>query len=184
MFKIISEINVDELPISARETNTNAWALIIGIENYASIPSVDYAKKDALMVKEYFIKIFGVPEENIITLFDSDATKARLEGFLKNYIPKNVVKDTILYVYFAGHGAPDIEKGDAYLIAYDSDTRFIAQTGYQLASLYEGLDNLQIKRTFVFIDECCHISSILAFSDEISLALNVLQYSSRSFHPA
>ena len=57
MFKIISEINVDELSVIAKKPNPNDWALIIGIENYASLPSVDYAKKDALMVKEYFIKI-------------------------------------------------------------------------------------------------------------------------------
>ena len=168
MFKIISEINVDELPKIARETDTNAWALIIGIENYANLPTVDYAKKDALIVKEYFIKIFGVPEENIISLFDSDATKARLDGFIKNYIPKNVVKDTILYVYFAGHGAPDIEKGNAYLIAYDSDTRFIAQTGYQLRNLYEDLNNLPLKRVFIFLDSC--FSGVAARGEQMLLA--------------
>ena len=168
MFKIISEINVDELSVIAKKPNPNDWALIIGIENYASLPSVDYAKKDALMVKEYFIKIFGVPEENIIFLFDGDATKARLEGFLKNYIPKNVGEDTILYVYFAGHGAPHIEKGDAYLIAYDSDTRFIAQTGYQLKNFYEDLNRLPIKRSFVFLDSC--FSGVAARGEKMLLA--------------
>jgi len=58
------------------------WGLIIGIERYAQLPDVKYAKKDALIMKEYFIKILGVPEENIIFLIDDDATKSRIERFI------------------------------------------------------------------------------------------------------
>ena len=130
------------------------WGLIIGIEDYAHLPTVEYARKDALIVRDYFIKIFGVPEENIISLIDSDATKARMEGYLKQYIPSNVGKDTTLYVYFAGHGAPDMKKGDPYLVPHDGDTRFIQQTGYKLTSFYQDLDNLDIQRVYVFLDSC------------------------------
>lgn len=130
------------------------WGLIIGIEDYAHLPRVEYARKDALIVREYFIKILGVPEENIIVLIDSDATKASMEGYLKDYLPKNIDKESTLYVYFAGHGAPDMEKGDAYLVPHDGDTRFIARTGYKLRSFYEDLDKLDIQRAYVFLDSC------------------------------
>jgi uncharacterized caspase-like protein len=115
---------------------------------------VDYARKDALIVKEYFIRVLGVPEENVISLIDSDATKARIEGYLKQYIPANVGKDTTPYVYFAGHGAPEIEKGEPYLVPHDGDTQFIEQTGYNLKTFYQDLDNLDIKRVYVFLDSC------------------------------
>jgi hypothetical protein len=130
------------------------WGLIIGIEDYAHLPDVDYARKDALIVKEYFIKVLGVPEENVISLIDSDATKARLEGYLKEYIPSNVGKDSTLYVYFAGHGAPGMKKGEPYLIPYDGDTRFIEQTGYKLVNFYKDLNNLKIQNVYVFLDSC------------------------------
>ena len=130
------------------------WGLVIGIEDYAHLPSVEYARRDALIVKEYFIKVLGVPEENVIFLIDGNATKARIEGYLKQYIPANVGKDTTLYVYFAGHGAPDMEKGDPYLVPHDGDTRFIAQTGYNLKTFYQDLDNLGIPRVYVFLDSC------------------------------
>lgn len=130
------------------------WGLIIGIEDYAHLPNVDHARKDALIVKEYFIKVLGVPEENVISLIDSDATKARLEGYLKEYIPSNVGKDTTLYVYFAGHGAPGIKKGEPYLIPFDGDTRFIEQTGYKLVNFYKDLNNLKIQNVYVFLDSC------------------------------
>ena len=130
------------------------WGLIIGIEDYARLPSVDYARKDALIMKDYFIRVLGVKEENVISLIDGDATKARLEGYLKEYLPSNIGKDTTLYVYFAGHGAPDIEEGDPYLIPHDGDTKFIEQTGYRLTSFYQDLNNLGTQRVYVFLDSC------------------------------
>lgn len=54
--------------------------LIIGIQNYDSLPNVKSTRKDALIIKDYFVRILGVPEENIISLIDSEATKARIEG--------------------------------------------------------------------------------------------------------
>ena len=59
---------------------TKDWGLTIGIENYDSLPNVKFARKDALIIKNYFVRILGVPEENIISLIDSEATRARIEG--------------------------------------------------------------------------------------------------------
>jgi caspase domain-containing protein len=130
------------------------WALIIGIEDYAHLPRVDFARKDALVIKEYFNKILGVPEQNIIALIDSDATKARINGYLKKYIPDNVSKETTLYVYFAGHGAPDMKKGEPYLVPYDGDTLFIEETSYRLKDFYKAIYDLEVNQAYVFLDSC------------------------------
>jgi hypothetical protein len=130
------------------------WGLIIGIEDYNRLPKVEYARKDALIVRDYFIRVLGVPEANIISLIDTDATKARIEGYLKKYIPNNVGEDATLYVYFDGHGMPGMEKGEPYLVPFDADTRFIEQTGYKLISFYQDLHKLKVKRVYVFLDSC------------------------------
>jgi len=141
-------------PDIAQRPYPKDWGLIIGIEDYAYLPKVDYARKDALIIKDYFIKVMGVPEENVITLIDNDATKARIEGYLREYLPNNTVKDTTLYVYFAGHGAPDMKKGESYLVPFDGDTKFIEQTGYKLTNFYQDLNKLKIQRSYVFLDSC------------------------------
>jgi hypothetical protein len=130
------------------------WGFIIGIEDYDQLPSVEYARKDALIVRDYFIRVLGVPEANIVSLIDKDATKARIEGYLKKFIPANVGHDATLYVYFAGHGMPGIKQGEPYLVPYDADTRFIEQTGYKLISFYQDLHQLNVKRVYVFLDSC------------------------------
>jgi len=167
-FEIKTEINVDKMPKFASAQNQSNWGLIIGIENYADLPSVTYAQKDAMLMQEYYEKIIGIPEENIITLIDSEATKAKIEGLLKSYLPLNLNSDTTLYVYFAGHGVPSLEDGDSYIVTYDGDPRFIEHTGYKLKTLYSDIDALPIKRSVVFIDGC--FSGASSRSNEMLLA--------------
>jgi hypothetical protein len=138
----------------SRKPYPKDWGLIIGIENYAHLPKVEFARKDALIVRDYFERILGVPEENIVLLLDSDATKARIEGFLQQYLPANLAPETTLYVYFAGHGAPDIDKGQPYLVPFDGDIRFLGNTGYLLKSFYDDINKLNIRYSYVFLDAC------------------------------
>lgn len=139
---------------AAQTPHRQDWALVIGIEEYGGLPRVDYAKNDALIVKSYFNKLLGVPEENIITLINGDATKSKIEGYLKQYLPANVSSETTLYVYYAGHGAPDVSKGESYLLPFDGDTRFLGQSAYNLKNFYEDLNKLKVRKVFVFIDSC------------------------------
>ncbi len=153
-FEIKPEINIDKLPDLSQTPDSELWGLIIGIENYSKLPAVDFAEKDARLVREYFIKILGVPEKNIITLIDSEATKGQLEGILRSYLPLNLDKNSTLFVYFAGHGAPSLKDGDAFIVTYDGEPRFIEYTGYKLQTLYADIGNLPAKRSIVFIDGC------------------------------
>lgn len=153
-FLLNAAIDIEEFPENVKSQETKDWGLVIGIEDYASLPTVDFAKRDAYIVREYFVKVMGVPEENIVTLTDSNATRARIEGFLKDYFPANIEKGANLYVYYAGHGAPDMDKGEPYLVPYDGDTRFIEKTGYRLKNFYADLDKLKVKTVFVFLDSC------------------------------
>ncbi|OGW16033.1 MAG: hypothetical protein A2035_00615 [Nitrospirae bacterium GWA2_42_11] len=167
-FKI--EVDINTISGFGNKPDPAKWGLIIGIENYPNFPAVDFAEGDALLVKEYFIKVLGVPEENIISLLGKDATNARIRGYLKSYIPKNVEKETTLYVYYGGHGLPFPEKDgiEPYLVPYDSDTITITETGYRLRDFYSDIDNMNIKKAFIFLDTC--FSGIASRGDKILMA--------------
>ena len=160
-----ADIDIEKLPQTA-QVYPNIWGLIIGIETYINLPSVDYAKKDATLVRDYFTKILGIPQENIIFLSDEKATKSAITGNIKEHLPKNLKKDSTLYIYFAGHGAPN--KGDAYLIPYDGDMRYITESGYKLKDFYQDISSLDISRTYVFLDSC--FSGISARGEKILIA--------------
>ncbi len=153
-FKLNVITQIDQIPKARYKTYPDDWGIIIGIQEYSNLPDVDYARKDAIVVKEYFNKIIGIPENNIILLIDTYATKSKIESYLKDYLPRNVQKNSTVYVYFAGHGIPDKENGEPYLMPHDGDTRFISRTGYKLQSLYEDLENINVQQSYVFLDAC------------------------------
>ena len=148
------EMEVEELPEIAQRPNQKYWGFIISLENYLRLPSVDYARKDAFLMKEYFVKVLGIPEANIIYLQDREATKAKIMQYLRTYFPRNTEKDSLLYVYFVGHGVLDERKENPYIIPYDGDVRLLQDTNYRLQNFFEDLENLQINRSFVFLDTC------------------------------
>jgi hypothetical protein len=158
-FEVTPEINIDILPKFVQKTDPSAWGLIIGIENYMTLPSVQFAVKDARLVRRYFEAILGVPQENIITLIDSEATKGKIAGLIQSYLKMNVDSNTRLYVYFAGHGMPSLRDGDAFICTYDADPRFIEHTGYKLEELYSDIGKLPLKNAIIFIDSCFSGSS-------------------------
>ena len=153
-FEIKPGLNIDILPAAAEKQDPSKWGLIIGIEKYPGLPMVDYAKRDAALMKDYFNVVLGVPVENVVTLLDGTATKGKIEGLLRSYFPKNLNSNSIFYVYFAGHGIPSLSDGDAYIVTYDGDPRFIEHTGYKLETFYSDIGLLPVKQSIVFIDGC------------------------------
>ncbi len=151
----ISDIDID-IPAAAT-LRPNAIGVIIGISKYShpDVPQVDYARRDALLMKEYLIKSMGFSEENIILAVDQEATKGTFnrifEGQLGNYIKPGV---SDVFVYYSGHGAPDLENASAYFVAHDTDPNYAAQTGYSLDRFYRELDALDTKSVTVVLDAC------------------------------
>lgn len=154
-FHLMEPKYVIQLPENIKtEYQNNRWGLIIGIEKYLHLPEVMYAKKDALIVKDYLRRILGVPEGNIVTILDDKATNEQLESYINQYLPPNMQNDAILYVYFVGHGLPGIQNNEPYLMLHAGDSKAVEATGYPLKKFYNELDSLKNSMTYVFLDTC------------------------------
>ncbi len=135
--------------------NKNAYAIVIGVEKYRQkLPKADYADNDARIMAEYLTKVMGYPEENIVMLINDHAAKSDFEKYLGKWLPNNVEKDSSVFIYYSGHGAPNPKTGDAYLVPYDGDPSFIEETGYPLKRLYAKLDKLPAREIIVVLDSC------------------------------
>jgi hypothetical protein len=141
-------------PASAVKPKHHAYALVIGIEEYQDLPKVDYAKRDAEMVRQYLIKAMGYPEQNIVMLLNDNATRGRLRARLETWLPKQVAEhpNAEVFVYYAGHGAPDPNTNQAFLVPYDGDPAFLEQTGYALKDFYKTLSELPASQVTVVMD--------------------------------
>ena len=131
------------------------YALVIGVESYGmkELPKADYAERDADAMKNYLLAL-GLPERNIKLLKGSDATYAKLKGYLESWLPKNVKEQSRVYVYFSGHGSPEPTSGTAYLLPWDGDPAFLESSAYPLTALYGSLGKLKAKSVVVMLDSC------------------------------
>ena len=147
--------DVDVLPLVMAKLKKNAYAIVIGVEKYRQkLPKADYADNDARIMAEYLTKVMGYPEENIVTLINDRALKSDMEKYFEKWLSNNVEKEGTVFVYYSGHGAPNPNTGDAYLVPYDGDPSFIEQTGYSLKRLYKNLNKLPAKEIVVVLDSC------------------------------
>jgi len=147
--------DVDQLPALKMKQNRNAYAIVIGIEQYRQkLPKADFATQDARTVAEYLTKAMGYPAENVVTLLNDGASKSDFEKYFEKWLPNNVEKDGSVFIYYSGHGAPDPKSGSAYLVPYDGDPSFIDETGYSLKRMYAALGKLPAKEVIVALDSC------------------------------
>lgn len=144
--------DVDQPSYRAAEGD-DRFALLIGIDKYENLPQAEFAERDAQAVRAH-LRALGYPERNIIFLTGSKAGKAGIEKYVESWLPRNIKKDSRLFVYFSGHGAPDVNTGQAYLVPWDGDAKFLENTGYPLKRLYEKLNALKARQVIVAMDAC------------------------------
>ncbi|MBM4135119.1 MAG: caspase family protein, partial [Nitrospira sp.] len=146
--------DVDRLP-DVTSKKVNGYAVVIGIEQYREkLPKADFADRDAKLVGEYLTKMMGYPEENVVVRTNDKASMNDFVKYLESWLPSNVEKNSSVFIYYSGHGAPNPRTGDAYLVPYDGDPSFIDSTGYPVKRLYAALDKLPVNDVTVVLDSC------------------------------
>ena len=146
-----------DLP-SAAEPNPDAIAVILGVERYGALPSARFAARDAQLFRRYATSAFGVTDDrnHVYLRTDADATGNEFRKLFGDdgWLSRRVRPTSDLYVYFSGHGAPDIKSRTPYLLPTDADAAYPKETGYALNVLYQQLARLNARSVTVFLDAC------------------------------
>jgi len=155
------QTDVDMYIPRTEESYPKDIAVVVGIRDYKNpnIPDVDYALNDASIMKDYLKNILGYSEGNIIYL--ENPSKGELEavfgthsnpkGKLYNYVRPG---ESNIFVYYSGHGAPDIDEKKAYLVPYDGDPSYISINGFSLNILFENISAIPARKKTIVIDAC------------------------------
>jgi hypothetical protein len=144
---------VSAVPDFSALPRPNDFAIIVGIEEYRNIPRAEFAAGDAALVREY-VKASGIPERNIAYLANGQATLSDIRKTIETWLPNRTTAKSRVLVYFSGHGAPDMAQGDAYLVPYDGDPGYLADTAYPMNRLFDKLGSLKAKEVIVLLDSC------------------------------
>jgi len=139
----------------------DAIAVVIGNRYYSGkdVPGVDYAIRDAAVMKEYLLTTLGYREGNVI--YWENATKAQFEATFGTPADHrgrlfNLVKSgkSEVFIYYSGHGAPDPESRQGYFVPVDCDPSLVRLNGYSLNTFYANLAKLNAASMVVVIDAC------------------------------
>ena len=154
---LTSDVDIG-IPLSGK-LNSNRFALVIGNEDYKkfqtslhSDQNVSFARNDAIVFKEYLVKTLGVQEKHVFTI--TDATRGQMSRELERVTQLvELTPGAELIFYYAGHGLPDMETYQGYIIPVDV-TASNLKDAISLKDLYSKLASSKASRIFVFLDAC------------------------------
>lgn len=148
--------NLDIIPFTTIK-RPNSIALVLGVENYYELPIAPYAKNDADKFGKYLKDVLHVGE--VVTLTDKEISGFFFEKYFNpevGILSRKIVKgETELFVYYSGHGIPDKEGKETYLVPFDGSADRPERTGgYSLNNLFQSLNKLGAKNVTVILDAC------------------------------
>lgn len=150
----------------ATPVSANRLAVIIGIGEYENqaIPSLRYAANDAEAMHQVLIARAGFKKENILLLTDRTPQRPTLRNIksaLGTFLARSARKDDTVLVFFAGHGAPEVDlRGlerdglTKYLIPSDADPNDLYATALSMDEIHTIFGRIEADRVVVFLDSC------------------------------
>lgn len=136
-----------------------SYAVVIGIDDYAAWPKLQYAVKDAESVASLLVTSFGFQKDAITILKNGEATRkgiidtltARLSTLAKN-------QDDRVFIFFAGHGTTvrlNSGRDLGYIIPADASASNIIADAIPMSDLQHISESLTAKHVF-FVMDCCY----------------------------
>lgn len=135
-----------------------SWAIVIGIDDYARWPKLQYAANDAQAIAQTLTGSFGFPSSQVIVLKNLEATRNNiLAAFHDRLAHGGVGKNDRVFVFFAGHGATrKLASGRdlGYIVPADSDPAQFATDAIPMTEIQDIAESLEAKHVLFVMDAC------------------------------
>jgi uncharacterized caspase-like protein/peptidoglycan/xylan/chitin deacetylase (PgdA/CDA1 family) len=157
-FKVANDNTAPAEKIAVSTGYANSWAVVIGIDNYAKWPKLQYAARDAQGVRQALIDKFGFAPERVMSLNNADATRTGiLAAFHDTLAHGGVQRNDRIFVFFAGHGATrKLSSGRdlGYIVPVDSDPEHFATDAIPMTEIQNIAESLTAKHVLFVMDAC------------------------------
>ncbi|MBI2891193.1 MAG: caspase family protein [Nitrospirae bacterium] len=141
------------------------FAVVIGVGRYKDprIPELRFAAEDARSFAKLLSDPFagGIPESNLKVLVDEEATRGAVLAALGTWLSRNAGEDDTVIIYYAGHGAPEIDPTSTsidgftkYIVPHDADPDDLFSTAIPMADLNRIFARIPSKRLVLLADAC------------------------------
>jgi Caspase domain len=141
-----------------------SYAVLVAIDDYGRTRdprrrgSTGFAPLESMVARaeelQKTLLRIGFPKENIVTLYEREATSERMNQELQRFWQGGDRADADrLFVYFGGHGAGT--EGQGYLVTYDFDPKRPTATGFLMSDVVgRHFPNVQARHLLVALDAC------------------------------
>ena len=142
------------------------WAVVVGVGKYESpdIPKLRYTVPDAEAIYEVLTGPGGFKKEHVLLLTDKTERKPtyrNLKWALGTFLARSAKKDDTVLIYFAGHGAPEVDQRGVerdglskYLVPSDAEPDDLYSTAFPMDELTTIFGRIEAERVVVFLDSC------------------------------
>lgn len=149
-----------------KPVSRDLWAVIVGVGRYESreIPRLRYTVPDAEAIYEALIGSAGFKKEHVLLLTDKTEKKPTLRNLkwaLGTFLARSAKKDDTVIIFFAGHGAPEIDQRGVerdgfskYLVPSDAEPDDLYSTALPMDELQTIFARVEAERVVVFLDAC------------------------------
>jgi uncharacterized caspase-like protein len=144
----------------------DAYAVVIGVGRYEhpTIPTLKYTVADAEAIYRVLLDAGGFKKEHVQLLTDRSERKPTLRNIkhaLGTFLARSAQKADTVVVYFAGHGAPEVDQRGVerdglakYLIPSDADPDDLFSTALPMDDLQTIFGRIEAERVVMFLDAC------------------------------
>lgn len=146
-------------PLKTSVRNPDAVAVVIGISQYHDhdIPPAGYATNDADAVVNVLTQTLGYSRQRVLEFKNDDVTLGRFKGAVRQRLAALVQPGkSDIFFYYSGHGEPNTQTKEAYLIPWDFDSQDLptVDTAYGVKDLYVDLAKLNARSVTVLLESC------------------------------
>lgn len=135
-----------------------SWAVVIGINDYAHVEPLSYARTDAHVLTETLGEL-GFAPDSTFTLFDGQATRQNIQDLLSVDLAQKAGENDRLFVFFAGHGqdytAAASGRKLGYLVPVDGDPHYLASRCISMNEV-ETWSELIPAKHILYVMDCCY----------------------------
>ena len=150
---IFAQGTVDTRIAVNSQTDDKTFVVIIANEHYKNEEQVPFANNDGEVFKVYCQKTLGIPDDHI--RFAPDATLGEMNFAI--YWLGNMLNaydgEARAIVYYSGHGMPDENGKEAYLLPVDGFSQ-MTEGALSTRNLYAKLKDMNSRKIMVFLDAC------------------------------
>ncbi|MFZ1061671.1 MAG: caspase family protein, partial [Candidatus Rokuibacteriota bacterium] len=157
---------VTATPPPAPKLAPDRWAVVIGVGRYESpdIPKLRYTVPDAEAIYQVLTGPAGFKKEHVLLLTDKTERKPTLRNIkwaLGTFLSRSAKKDDTVLIYFAGHGAPEVDSRGVerdgfskYLVPTDAEPDDLFSSALPMDDIQTIFARIEAERVVVFLDSC------------------------------